>query len=235
MREETMAFSIGEIRMEDDIAIMEFDNGNRNKLMKPEFILLEDLDGWLKENQPKGLIICGKKRNFSAGADLQVLKGKKREEFLKELRKGKELLTYIENLPIVTVAAVQGICSGGGFEIALSCQFRVAAENAVFSFPESTLGLLPGMSGTIRLKKLIGSAKAIEMILSGNPYLAKEALSMGIVDLVCEKGECLTTAKKFIHDLCEEKTVGQINSIISSVHLGEEEYESEQFINLAFK
>ena len=230
-----MSFAVGEMRMEDDIAIMEFDDGNRNKLVKPEFIGLEDLDSWLNENQPKGLIICGKKRNFSSGADLTELKGKKREEFLNELRKGKELLTYIENLPIVTVAAVQGICSGGGFEIALSCQFRVASENAVFSFPESTLGLLPGMSGTIRLKKLVGSSKAIKMILSGNPYLATEALSMGIVDMLCEKGECLATAKKFIHELCGEKTLEQINSIISSIHRGEEEYESEQFIHLAFK
>lgn len=216
------------LKMDDNIAIMTISNGKQNKLIDPEFLPLEDLKKWLKNNNPVGLIICGNGRNFSSGADVEeISRLKNRPEILKDhIKKGKKILDYIEKLPYITVAAISGMCCGGGLEVALSCQFRIATHTSVFSFPEAKLGLLPGLGGTVRLQNLVGRSKSIRMIITGEVYLAEEALQMGLVDKLVEKGESLDEAKKLILSICN----GKMNKIINTINHKSYDYETDMFV-----
>jgi len=93
------------------------------------------------------------------------------------------LFNRMESSPLILVAAINGLCFGGGFEFALACDFRIAAESSRNGLPEVKLGLIPGGGGTQRLPKLVGTGKAMQMILSGKLYSAKEALDHGLIHL----------------------------------------------------
>ena len=97
------------------------------------------------------------------------------------------ILDFIESLPIVTVAAIRGVCLGAGLEIALACRYRICASNATFGFPETQRGLIPGLGGTLRLTEQIGKSKAMYYILSGERMDAETALKLGIVNKITGK------------------------------------------------
>ena len=219
------------LRMEDEIAYMELHNEKFNKVESADFIDLNVLKEWISENKPIGLVIYGKGRHFSAGADLEYLSRKKesKETFISKLTKGKEVLDYIEQLPIITVAAISGSCCGAGLEIALSCQFRVATESSVFAFPEASLGVMPGMGGTIRLPQLIGKTKAIKMILTAERLYSEDALKIGLIDCVAEKGNHILCAADMIKKLTDEKSYLQVISIIKSIKERSQETETQLF------
>src|SRR5699024_3991378 len=127
------------------------------------------------------------------------------------------LIKYIEKLPLITVAAINGVCFGAGFEIALSCQFRIASKKALISLPESNIGLMPGMGGNIRLTNLIGKSKAIEFIIKGEVISADEGLKLGIIDHVVSSGKELPYGIDFIKTLTKDKSMDQIRSIIDTI------------------
>lgn len=99
------------------------------------------------------------------------------------------------------IAAVNGACLGGGLEVALACDIRIAAENAIFGVPEVTLGLIPGWGGTQRLPRAIPAAKAAEMLMSGRPIDAQEAYRIGLVNRVVPPAELMNEAKKMAEAL----------------------------------
>ncbi len=101
------------------------------------------------------------------------------------------------------IAAINGHAMGGGLEVALGCDFRVAAENAIFSFPEVTLGIIPGWGGTQRLPRLIGMAKAAEMVLMAERINAQEALRIGLVNKVVPRDQVMPAAEQWARRLCE--------------------------------
>ena len=204
----------------DQVGILRIANGSQNKIARADFLDLAELQKWLDVPELKGLIITGNGRHFSAGADLDYLKGFKDQpqRLADGLRKGRAVLDYLQNLPLVTVALINGICFGAGLEIALACQFRLAAENAVLALPESSLGLMPGFNGTLRLPKLIGYRKALEMIVAGRTVNAEEALSIGLVDRIVAKGAGLTPALQFIADLTENRSKHQLAAMIRSLN-----------------
>ncbi len=232
--EDILEYEFVTIKMKDKIAYIELHNEKQNKVKSANFLPLNEFRHWMEQKKPKGLIIHGLGRHFSSGADLDYLKirGETEESFIQTLTEGKEILNYIEQLPIITVAAIRGSCCGAGLEIALCCQFRVASVNSVFSFPESSLGLLPGMGGTVRLPKLIGRKNALKMILAGERYFVEEALDLGIIDCITEKNEHIVQAEKYIKDLCNGKSILQINNIIASICSGSQQLESEYFTKL---
>lgn len=230
--------------VKDQIGILTINNGKQNKIEQANFLDLDYLKEWINEHQLKGLIIMGNGRHFSAGADVDNIKINKDDTtYLRNtLKKGKEILNYIESLPIVTVAAISGICFGGGLEIALSCQFRIASNNALFAFPESNLGIMPGLAGTIRLPRKIGKSKALEIIISARSVTVEEALQIGLIDKIVPNKEHLSSSFQFINELTENKCVEQIKSIISSINnsFNEEDTiamdnEGEMFLELARK
>jgi len=139
------------------------------------------------ENDEEVLVIiitgAGSKA-FVAGADMNEIKeaGDKRTEVI---RKGQEIFFKIRNSSKVVIAAVNGYALGGGCELALACDLRIASENAKLGFPETTLGLMPGYGGTQFLPRLIGMGRAKYMIFSGEPVTAMEAYQSGLVEKVC--------------------------------------------------
>ena len=225
----------------NQIGVITIDNGTQNKIDRADFLELDVLKEWVTKYDLKGLVIMGKGRHFSAGADVDSIKesGDNTDYLRESLRKGREILSFIESLPIITVAAISGVCFGAGLEIALSCQFIVATNNAILAFPESNIGIMPGLTGTIRLTRRVGKNKALELIISGKTISADEAYEMGLVDRRAPNKGHLSAAIELINELTHEKSTRQINNIIQSINNSttesEEiamEYECELFLDL---
>jgi enoyl-CoA hydratase len=140
------------------------------------------------------VVVCGAgDRAFCAGADLDELAGRDWRAALK-LRSA-EVFSLLSRCPRVTLAAINGVAAGGGLELALACDLRIAAQGARFSFPELELGLLPAAGGTQRLPQVVGKARAKELILGGRTWEAEEALRFGLVSEVTAPGELLPRAQ----------------------------------------
>lgn len=135
-------------------------------------------------------------KSFVAGADIGEMSSLTKAEGEAFGKKGNDLFLEIENFPIPVIAAINGFALGGGNEIAMSCDFRIAAENAVFGQPETGLGITPGFGGTQRLARLIGPGMAKQIIYTARNIKADEALRIGLVNQVVPQEELLPTAKK---------------------------------------
>ncbi len=159
------------------IAVLTLENGSKNLLSEPEFIQQNVLIDWLAENpKVQALIVTGSGRHFSHGADVSKFANGNIEEISQKLDKAKALLNAIENLPILTAAAINGGCFGGGLEIALSCNFRVCSPKAFLGLPEIMHGVIPGIGGFERFVRLLGKEKALQLCLSGEIMTAQTAL-----------------------------------------------------------
>lgn len=129
------------------------------------------------------LVITGAgDRAFVSGADVAAIRERRRDDALAGINS--RLMAAVESHDAVTIAAVNGYALGGGCELALACDLRVAAENAVFGLPEPTLGIIPGAGGTQRLPRIVGMGRAKEMILTGARWDARRALETGLVSEV---------------------------------------------------
>ena len=210
---------LSEIHSEGCIAVLTIENGAKNLISEPEFIEREKLLAWLEENpQTKALVITGNGRHFSHGADVSLFDADNLSDISAKLRKGRELLNTIERLPIVTVAAVNGGCFGGGLEIAMSCQFRIASPKARLGLTEIMHGVVPGMGGMERLSRLVGREKALQMILQGEMLSADKALSVGLVTKVTEDKDSLPEALRFAEDIVSSVSVTQINAVVNTLN-----------------
>jgi len=139
-----------------------------------------------------------------AGADIKEFPGwvdLGKEELRTIARRNQEVFDLIENLPKPTIAMLNGFTLGGGCELALACDIRIAEEHAKLGLPEIKLGLFPGAGGTQRLPRLIGPAKAKELMYSGNSISADESLKIGLVNQVVPQGEGMKAAKSMAHKL----------------------------------
>ncbi|MCK4903774.1 MAG: enoyl-CoA hydratase/isomerase family protein [Candidatus Marinimicrobia bacterium] len=138
------------------------------------------------------IVITGSgEKSFVAGADIKTMQNMSGRQALEFSREGQEMTMVIENSPKPVIAAINGFALGGGCEIALACDMRIASENAKFSQPEVALGIIPGWGGTQRLPRLIGKGRAIEMIASGEMIDAEEALRIGLVNHVIPQPELM--------------------------------------------
>ena len=130
---------------------------------------------------------------FAAGADIAELRERTHREAL--LAFNPRLFQQVEDFPRPTVAAIEGYALGGGLELALACDVRVAAQGARLGLPEASLGILPGAGGTWRLPRLVGLGRAKELVFTGRLVEADEAASLGLVEQVCPAGGALAAAK----------------------------------------
>src|SRR5881392_3006724 len=166
--------------------------------------LSEHVDAIERDNSVRGLIITSAKRSiFIAGADLKtLLKQAQTGELRDFIAKGQRVFNRIAGLKIPSVAAVHGACAGGGYEITLACDWRVASDEPAtrIGLPETTLGLIPAWGGCARLSRLIGAERAAEVILKGKLYSAQEALKLGLVDEVASRDQLLQAARKKLRD-----------------------------------
>jgi len=173
-----------------------------NSVMLTE--LSETIDYLAKNKETKCLIISGEgKKAFSAGADLTELQ-KLTPEMAKKLSiKGKQVFSKIENMSKPVLAKINGYALGGGLELALVCDFRVASVESQFGLPEVKLGLVPGWGGTVRLPLIVGTKKSNQLIKSGDYINAKQALRLGLVDKVFPLEDFDEKAKAMAQKLCE--------------------------------
>lgn len=193
---------------QDQIATIKIDNPPVNVLSKAVIeqlnIVIDEIEN---DYNIKVVIVTGEgEKAFVAGGNIK--------EFPDWIGKGVELgkekslwlqrpLNRIERLPQPTIAAINGAALGGGCELALCCDIRVAEEQIKIGLPEITLGLFPGAGGTQRLARLIGKAKAKEMIFTGKPLSADEARQAGLVNHVVSKGKSLQKAVELAQSICQ--------------------------------
>src|SRR6266511_148504 len=143
----------------------------------------------------RAVVITGCDEIFCAGADISEMEGtSSAEAAYHHAREFQVLFDQVESLPQSVIAAVSGYALGGGCELALAADFRIASDTARFGLPEIKIGAFPGGGGTQRLARLIGVAKAKEMILTGDTISAQEALGIGLVMKVTSKEKCLEEA-----------------------------------------
>jgi enoyl-CoA hydratase len=182
-------------------------------------LLLDALRKIRDDRSVRCVIITGAgDRSFAAGADIKVMATLSEAEALTFGRLGHAVTRTIESLPIPVIAAVNGFAFGGGCELALACDIRLAAENAIFSQPEVSLGIPPGWGGTQRLPRLIGPGLAAELIFTGRRVDAAEALRIGLVNSVYPSAELLgkatdlaaTIAKNSPHSIAAAKQLMQL-------------------------
>jgi 3-hydroxyacyl-CoA dehydrogenase/enoyl-CoA hydratase/3-hydroxybutyryl-CoA epimerase len=145
----------------------------------------DDILSKLESDLPKGLVIrSAKKSGFIAGADIKQFRGAGAADVAADLAKAHAVIDRLDNLKCPTVAVIHGFCLGGGLEVALACDYRVATDDARLGFPEVMLGLHPGLGGTVRLTRLINPVEAMTAMLTGRNLRARRAKSLGLVDAV---------------------------------------------------
>ncbi|HEU0275097.1 MAG TPA: 3-hydroxyacyl-CoA dehydrogenase NAD-binding domain-containing protein [Candidatus Udaeobacter sp.] len=164
----------------------------------------EHLDSVENDDSLRGLIIVSAKKSiFVAGADLKtLLKEAQTGDMRTFIARGQKIFSRLAELKIPTVAAIHGASAGGGYEVALACDYRVASDDSAtrIGLPETTLGLIPAWGGCTRLPRLIGAAKAAEVITKGKLFSAQDAMKLGLVDEIVPQDQLLNRARKKLGD-----------------------------------
>ena len=167
-----------------------------------------------------GMIITGMgDKAFIAGADINELAKENVLSGRDTSIRGQSTLQTFELMGKPIIAAINGYALGGGFELTLGCHIRIAAENAMMGLPEVGLGIMPGFGGTQRLPRLIGTSKALEMILTGKTISAEEALGYGLLSKVVPEGKSLEAAKEMMKVILSKAPVS-IKMCIEAVNRG---------------
>jgi len=186
------------LAVEDRVAILTIDHPPANALNSPTMADLNSaIDEVAADPNVKAVIITGAGMLFVAGADINEIAALKTPEEAKEVvLMGQGILNKIENLKKPVICAINGrFCLGGGNELAMACHFRLAEDGVRLGQPEMNLGIIPGFGGTQRLPRLVGKAKALELIITGDMITAQEAFRLGLVNKVVPAGEVVKAAK----------------------------------------
>jgi enoyl-CoA hydratase/carnithine racemase len=186
-----MAFVHVEPR-DDGVTVLRLDRPPANALSRALLEELADAARSLATDPPGAVVVTGSERIFAAGADIAEFGGP--EEAAVVGGHFREALDLVARVPRPVIAAVNGYALGGGCELALACDLRVAADNATFGQPEILLGIIPGGGATQRLARLIGASRAKDLIFTGRQVQADEALRLGLVDRVVPRAEVLDEA-----------------------------------------
>jgi len=196
-------------REENGVAVLTIDRQDKLNSLNPRVIeeihrALQELE----EDQPRVTIVTGAgERAFVAGADIAEMNKMSPLEAKRFAELGHRATALLDRSTVPSIAAVNGFALGGGCELALACDIRIAAENALFGFPEVTLGILPGLGGTQRLPRLVGPGIAKEMIFSGRRIKAEEARTVNLVNRVVPEGEALDVARELAGEIASNGPV----------------------------
>lgn len=153
------------------------------------------------------LVITGEGRAFSAGEDVRGMQGLAEvgtRSFRRAVRNIHNVFDELEAIEVPVIAAINGVAAGGGLELALSCDFRIAAESAKLGFPESNVGLIPGSGGCSRLVKLVGIAKAKRLVMTGEMISAPRALAMGLIEEAVPADQLMPRAMELAKQLASK-------------------------------
>lgn len=190
--------------VEGRIALVQFNRPKVLNALNPAVLTeLDDVCARVESDDNIGaLILTGAgDKAFVAGADIKYLSTLDPNGGRDFCRFGQKVCNRLAQMPKPTIAAVNGFALGGGCEVAMACQMRIASENAKFGQPEVKLGVIPGYAGTQRLPRLIGLGRALELLLTGNIIDAAEAYRIGLVNRVTPPGELIPTARKIAQDI----------------------------------
>ncbi len=189
------------IEQQDEIATLVIQRPEKLNALNGE--LIDELDRAFhqlaEDATVRGIILTGAgEKAFVAGADIAELARMGPLSGVRTSRQGQDAFRFLEKLPKPVIAAVNGFALGGGLELALACHLRIASENARFGLPEVKLGIIPGYGGTIRLPRLVGRGRALEMMLTGEMIDAEEAYRIGLVNRVVPQVELQATAQALL-------------------------------------
>ena len=222
------------IEKQDNIAVITINRPTKlNALNKATIQELHDGFKALNEDKSvKAIIITGSgEKAFVAGADISEFANFSVEEGGKLAAQGQELLfDFVQNLSTPVIAAVNGFALGGGLELAMSCHFRVASDNAKMGLPEVTLGVIPGYGGTQRLAQLVGKGRAMEMIMTAGMIDAETAKNYGLVNHVVPQAELLDFTKGIATKITKNSSVAiakAVEAINANFEDGTNGYEIE--------
>jgi enoyl-CoA hydratase len=201
------------------IVVIKLSNPPQNFIKNPSFVSRDLLQGISGTEDVKGIVITGVGRHFSAGADLSSVfqLAKNVNNLNEQMQAGKDLLEFISFLPVPVIAAINGVCWGGGLEIALACHLRFASSKALFAFPEINSNLMPGLGGIYRITHKTGTAQSLAILLSGDTFDAEKALQCNVIDKITEEN-VLDFSIQYIKNLVESRPKKVITSIMQAIH-----------------
>ncbi|NEV01857.1 3-hydroxyacyl-CoA dehydrogenase NAD-binding domain-containing protein [Bradyrhizobium uaiense] len=206
-------------RDEDGIAWLLFDRaGTSANTLSAD--LLEELDAVvtaLENQRPTGLVVRSAKRSgFIAGADVNAFRGASDPRAVEtEIGRAHAVIDRLEALRVPSVAVIHGFCLGGGLEVALACQMRIAIDDARFGFPEVMLGLHPGLGGTVRFTELVNPMQAMTLMLTGKTIDARRAKSLGLVDAVTQERHVRNAVKDAVFGRLKRAKPGALNKLLN--------------------
>ncbi|MDD2496005.1 MAG: enoyl-CoA hydratase-related protein [Tissierellia bacterium] len=183
------------INNQGNIVIVTIDNPPMNALDAQVIDELEQaFEEIAKYDDLNAVVLTGEGKAFVAGADIKQFVGLKFEGGVKLTTRGQSVYRKIEEFPVPVICAINGYALGGGLELALSCDIRIADKKAKLGLPEATLGICPGYGGTQRLPRVVGKAMAKKMIFTGTPISADDAFSIGLCEQVSDEGKVVEDA-----------------------------------------
>lgn len=219
-----------ELKIEEGIAVISVVRPEALNALNREIVdEMDKLIDQVSEDSSVRCLIFYSEKNFAAGADIKAMaecdeEGAKAFAFSPVYNK-------IADLPLPTIAAIEGYALGGGMELAMTCDMRIAGEGAKMGFPEVTLGIFPGAGGTIRVPKVVGEAFAKELIFTGDAVGAERALQMGLVNRVAADGQVYEEALKLAKRIAKRGPVA-IRMVKDVIRRGLEEPEQNKAIEI---
>jgi len=191
-----MDYQILKTQVSEGVAVITISRPEALNALNTRFF--QEMDNLISEmssrQEVKVLVITGEGKAFVAGADIAEMVSKTQDEGREFSKQGQKTFRKLELLPQPVIAAVNGFALGGGCELALACDVRIASSKAKFGQPEVNLGVIPGYAGTQRLPRLVGLGNALALLMSGEMIGADEALRMGLVQKVVEPEQLLAAA-----------------------------------------
>ena len=191
-----MKYEILKTEIQDEVAVVTISRPEAMNALNSKFFeeMNSLLDDMAKNNDVKVIVLTGEGKAFVAGADISEMVNMNSEQGKSFSKKGQETFNKIENLDKPVIAAVNGFALGGGCELAMATDFRIASKMAKFGQPEVNLGLIPGYAGTQRLSRIVGLSNALYLLYTADMITADDALRMGLVQKVVEPEDLLTEA-----------------------------------------
>jgi 3-hydroxyacyl-CoA dehydrogenase/enoyl-CoA hydratase/3-hydroxybutyryl-CoA epimerase len=206
-------------RDEDGIAWLLFDRegSSANSLSADVMEELDKIIAALESDRPIGLVIrSAKASGFIAGADINEFRGASDARQVEtDIGRAHAVIDRLEALRVPTVAVVHGFCLGGGLEVALACNMRIAIDNARFGFPEVMLGLHPGLGGTARFTELVNPTQAMTLMLTGKTIDARRARSLGLIDAVTQERHVCSAVKDAVFGRLKRAKPGIMNTVLN--------------------
>ena len=201
-----MTYEILQIEKTDEIAIVTISRPKAMNALNTQFF--DEMDAAVAQFRDdkalRAVIITGDGKAFVAGADIAEMKDKTAEEGTNFSSRGQRTFASFAGLNVPVIAAINGFALGGGLELAMGADFRIASTKAKFGQPEVNLGLIPGFAGTQRLSRLVGVADALYLLMTADMINAEEALRIGLVQKVVEPEELMGTCMKIAQNIASK-------------------------------